>query len=117
MLINESEDELDPSVNNNESDILNDSQPLDLNTEVKLSMCGRNLNMTRPQFRTIMLLSTYYIISSSYYSLLAPFFPAEAQKKGLTETQIGIIFGLFELVLLILSPIFGKYVSKLFFFF
>ena len=47
------------------------------------------------------------------FKSLAPFFPAEAQKKGLTETQIGIIFGLFELVLLILSPIFGKYVCLL----
>jgi hypothetical protein len=44
--------------------------------------------------------------------LLAPFLPAEALKKGITETQIGIIFGIFELVLLVLSPIFGKYVRQ-----
>jgi len=70
MLVNESEEELDPNASNSESDILNDSQPSDLNAHLRLNMCGRNFNMTKPQFRTILLLSTYYIISSSYYSLL-----------------------------------------------
>jgi hypothetical protein len=41
-----------------------------------------------------------------------PFFPAEAMKKQMSSTQIGIIFGIFQLVLLIFSPFFGKYVKK-----
>ena len=105
-------------INNNlDTDNLNtqngsssDTHDSDLNRETTMVICGKNLNMTKSQFITIVLLSTYYIISSSYYSLLAPFLPAEALKKGITETQIGIIFGIFELVLLVLSPIFGKYV-------
>lgn len=70
MLVNESEEVLDPNAINSETDILNDSQPSDLSPHIMLNMCGRNFNMTKPQFRTILLLSTYYIISSSYYSLL-----------------------------------------------
>ena len=95
---------------NTQNGLSNDSHDSDLNREKTLVICGKSLNMTKSQFITIVLLSTYYIISSSYYSLLAPFLPAEALKKGLNETQIGIIFGIFELVLLVLSPIFGKYV-------
>ena len=81
--------EIDHTLNSNntdddDSDILNDSQPLDLTSEIKINMCGKNLNMTRPQFRTIILLSTYYIISSSYYSLLGKPF----KKKKLKYTKV-----------------------------
>lgn len=76
-----------------------------------LTLCGKSLNVTWPQLVTIVLLTTYYLLTSSYYSLLAPFLPGEAVNKGLTKTQIGIIFSVFELVLLVLTPFFGKYVS------
>ncbi|XP_014668059.1 PREDICTED: MFS-type transporter SLC18B1-like [Priapulus caudatus] len=45
------------------------------------------------------------------FSLIAPFFPGEAEKKGATESQIGFIFSVFELVMFICSPIYGRYVS------
>lgn len=58
------------------------------------------------------MLSAYFLLGSAYYSLFAPFFPAESIKKGLSQTQVGIIFGVYQFVLLVLSPVFGKYVNK-----
>jgi MFS family permease len=46
-------------------------------------------------------------------SLQAPFFPAEAEKKGATASEYGLIFGVFELVGFILSPIYGHYMKTI----
>ena len=81
------------------------------NSEATLKICGKNLNITKSQLRTIILLSFYFFLTSCYYSLFAPFFPGEAARKGINQTRVGIIFGIYQLVLLILCPIFGKYVS------
>ena len=35
---------------------------------------------------------------------------SQAVKKGLSTTMVGIIIGIFELVIVLLSPIYGKYV-------
>lgn len=85
----------------------------DLDQEEKLVLCGKNLNVTSSQLIAIVLLSIYYLLSSSYYSLFAPFLPGEALKKNISQTQVGIIFGVFELVLIILIPVFGKYVRTI----
>ncbi|XP_052252223.1 MFS-type transporter SLC18B1-like [Dreissena polymorpha] len=47
------------------------------------------------------------------FSILAPFFPIEAGRKGASQTIVGMIFGVFELVIVISSPIFGNYISKI----
>jgi len=39
------------------------------------------------------------------------FYPLQADKKGASQTVVGMIFGTFELVIFISSPIFGNYVS------
>ena len=79
-------------------------------SEMNLILFGKNLNMTKSQLISIILLSLAFFLNWAYFSLFAPFFPVEAIKKQMNSTQIGIIFGVFQLVLLILSPIFGKYV-------
>ncbi|XP_055341753.1 MFS-type transporter SLC18B1-like [Paramacrobiotus metropolitanus] len=48
---------------------------------------------------------------SAVYSCLAPFFPLEATKRGATDTQIALIIGIFQLVVFLVSPVFGKYVT------
>ena len=73
---------------------------------------GRNLNVTKSQLIVLMLLIPYIFLTSSYYSLFAPFLPGEALKKGINQTQIGLIFGVFQLAVLFLSPFFGKYLDK-----
>ena len=62
-----------------------------------LSLCGRNLTISKSQFYIIILLCPYFFLTSSYYSLFAPFFPGEALKKNITQTQVGLIFGIFQL--------------------
>ncbi|KAK3583194.1 hypothetical protein CHS0354_025711 [Potamilus streckersoni] len=47
------------------------------------------------------------------FSLLSPFFPTEAQKKGATQTEIGFIFGVYELVIFVSSPVFGNFIAKI----
>lgn len=45
------------------------------------------------------------------YLLLSPDFQAE--KKGATATEYGLVFGVFELVVFIISPIYGQYINRI----
>ncbi|XP_054578062.1 MFS-type transporter SLC18B1 isoform X2 [Eptesicus fuscus] len=45
------------------------------------------------------------------YSILGPFFPKEAEKKGASNTVIGMIFGCYALFELLASLFFGKYAT------
>lgn len=58
---------------------------------------------------TVGTLAIANLCSMVAFSCIAPFYPAEAKEKGLTESEIGIIFGIFELVVCIVSLILGKY--------
>lgn len=98
---------VDNNSNNAQSAV--DSESLKL-IEGNVFFCGRDLNITKSQLYIISLLCPYFFLTSSYYSLFAPFFPNEALKKGISQTQVGLIFGIFQLAFLLLAPIFGKYV-------
>ena len=78
-----------------------------------IRVCGKKFNITKSQLIAIILLSLFFFLTSSFYSIFAPFYPLEASKKGMNQTQIGIIFGIFQFTLLVLSPVFGKYVIKI----
>lgn len=41
-------------------------------------------------------------------AILAPFFPSEASRKGMTQTISGLTFSIYALVIMLSSPIFGK---------
>lgn len=73
-----------------------------------LVIFGRDLGITKDQLISVVILSLNFFLMMAYFSLFAPFFPAEATKKGMGSSQIGIIFGIYQLVILICSPIFGK---------
>ncbi|XP_076013766.1 MFS-type transporter SLC18B1-like [Genypterus blacodes] len=47
------------------------------------------------------------------YSILGPFFPVEAVKKGASQTVVGIIFGCFAVFYLITSLIAGRYIVQI----
>lgn len=36
----------------------------------------------------------------------------EAEKKGATATEYGLVFGIFELVVFLISPIYGQYINR-----
>ncbi|GFR33623.1 MFS-type transporter SLC18B1 [Trichonephila clavata] len=46
------------------------------------------------------------------FSLQAPFFPREAELKGATPTQYGFVFSVFELVVIVMSPVYGKLIPR-----
>ncbi|XP_062981780.1 MFS-type transporter SLC18B1 [Elgaria multicarinata webbii] len=47
------------------------------------------------------------------YSILGPFFPKEAEKKGASSTVVGLIFGCFALFNFMSSLIMGKYLVQI----
>lgn len=57
----------------------------------------------------LLCLAIFSVLSG--YSLISPFFPHLAKQKGLTETQIGIIFSLFSAVVFVMAPVYGILVS------
>ncbi|XP_076456374.1 MFS-type transporter SLC18B1-like [Babylonia areolata] len=51
--------------------------------------------------------------ASTCFSLLAPFFPNEASKKGATQTVTGLIFSTFELWIFVSSPVYGYFLTRI----
>ncbi|XP_048236762.1 MFS-type transporter SLC18B1-like [Haliotis rufescens] len=51
--------------------------------------------------------------ASCCISLLGPFFPVEAAKKGASKTVVGFIFSCPELVVFLTSPLFGALLSEI----
>lgn len=45
-------------------------------------------------------------------SILPPFYPLEAEKKGARPSQYGFVFGLLNLTAFLFSPLFGRYGGK-----
>ena len=43
----------------------------------------------------------------------APFYPKEAERKGATASEYGLVFGVFELVVFLVSPLCGKYLPRI----
>lgn len=70
------------------------------------------VGFTRPQL--LVLLSVMYgnFWVAACVSLQAPFFPNEAEKKGASSTIYGLVFGVYELLIITMSPVFGKLVTK-----
>lgn len=85
--------------------------PVDSNVDVVKRK--KSSAYTNHQWMTIFILGLINFSEGVIISLQAPFYPAEAEKKGATATEYGLIFGIFELVVFLVSPIFGKYMTKI----
>ncbi|XP_034015316.1 MFS-type transporter SLC18B1 [Thalassophryne amazonica] len=66
--------------------------------------------MSRQQILTLISVASVNFSSMICYSILGPFFPNEAVKKGANQTVVGLIFGCFAVCNLIGSLILGKYI-------
>ncbi|CAL1264903.1 unnamed protein product [Larinioides sclopetarius] len=66
----------------------------------------------RTRFYVIVSLAYANFWMASAFSLQAPFFPREAELKGATPTQYGFVFSVFELVIIIMSPVYGKLIPR-----
>ncbi|XP_068628607.1 MFS-type transporter SLC18B1-like isoform X2 [Battus philenor] len=46
-------------------------------------------------------------------SIMAPFFPREANAKGLSDTMCGMVFSFYAVVMFVTSPLFGKFLPAM----
>uniref|UniRef100_A0A4W5LM55 Solute carrier family 18 member B1 n=1 Tax=Hucho hucho TaxID=62062 RepID=A0A4W5LM55_9TELE len=69
--------------------------------------------MTRNQILTLLSIASVNFSSMICYSILGPFFPKEAVKKGASQTVIGLIFGCYALCNLMGSLVLGKYIVQI----
>ena len=67
--------------------------------------------LTGRQWRTLVVLCTSNCCVYAANALLPPFYPALAEFKGATVLQYGFVFGMFRLVMGIISPIYGSYIG------
>lgn len=70
-----------------------------------------NQKWTREQWIILITHNSLLMLAKMEYSLLASFFPQEAARKGTNPLTIGFIFGIYELVVFLVSPVFGVLVS------
>lgn len=68
---------------------------------------------TRQQWLTLIVFGIADFCSAVCVSLQAPFYPMMAESKGASATQYGFVFGIFELTVFIVSPIYGNYINKI----
>lgn len=69
--------------------------------------------MSKQQILTLIAMATINFSSMICYSILGPFFPNEAKKKGVSQAMIGLIFGIYALCTLVGSLILGKYIVQI----
>ncbi|KAF4024585.1 hypothetical protein G4228_016615 [Cervus hanglu yarkandensis] len=65
--------------------------------------------LSREQIFVLISAASINLGSMMCYSILGPFFPKEAEKKGTSNTVIGMIFGCYALFDFLASLVFGKY--------
>uniref|UniRef100_A0A1B6CFK8 Major facilitator superfamily (MFS) profile domain-containing protein n=1 Tax=Clastoptera arizonana TaxID=38151 RepID=A0A1B6CFK8_9HEMI len=76
-----------------------------------LSM-GSTPKFTQEQWLTLLAIGGVHFSGAICVSLQAPFYPQEAEIKGATASEYGLVFGSFEMVGFLTSPILGTYVEK-----
>ncbi|XP_061599321.1 MFS-type transporter SLC18B1 [Cololabis saira] len=69
--------------------------------------------MTRTQTLTLISMASVNFSSMICYSILGPFFPNEAVKKGASQTVVGLIFGSYAVFNLIAALVLGKYIVQI----
>ncbi|RCN47129.1 transporter, major facilitator family protein [Ancylostoma caninum] len=69
-------------------------------------------SFTAREWGILVMLSSANLWSIVAFSCIAPFYPMEAKKKGLSDFEIGLTFGIFELMIFLASPIAGKLMPR-----
>lgn len=83
----------------------------------KLALPPHSKNDDKVKFSTRQLLILFSYMYGNFFlaacvSLQAPFFPREAEKKGANPTEYGFVFGVYEIAIMLVSPIVGKLVAS-----
>ncbi|XP_013876775.1 MFS-type transporter SLC18B1 isoform X3 [Austrofundulus limnaeus] len=93
---------------------LNVSPPLTENRGSSESAAdGPRRGMSKTQILTLISMASVNFSSMICYSILGPFFPNEAVKKGASQTVVGQIFGCYAVCNLIGALVLGKYIVQI----
>ncbi|XP_029169768.1 MFS-type transporter SLC18B1-like [Nylanderia fulva] len=68
---------------------------------------------TKRQWLILIVISIADFANAVCVSLQAPFYPQEAEKKGASPSEYGLVFGIFELIVFIVSPIYGQNLNRI----
>ena len=68
---------------------------------------------TRRQIQIFANISIVNICNAFCFALQAPFYPAVAESKGAVASEYGFVFGIFQLVIFIVSPFYGHYITTI----
>ncbi|XP_076238345.1 MFS-type transporter SLC18B1 [Calliopsis andreniformis] len=71
------------------------------------------VHFTKRQWMTLIVISIADFANAICVSLQAPFYPHEAEKKGASPSEYGLVFGVFELVVFIISPLYGQHLHRI----
>ncbi|CAH0558248.1 unnamed protein product, partial [Brassicogethes aeneus] len=71
------------------------------------------VNFTRRQWLTLVVIGIADFCNAICVSLQAPFYPMEAERKNCTATEYGLVFGIFEFVVFLVSPLYGQHLNKI----
>lgn len=72
---------------------------------------SQTVKWTRKDFVLLVSVLAAHFVMYTEASLLVPFFPNEAMDKGISTSHIGLIFSSYHLVMVVMSLIYGSYVS------
>ncbi|XP_014245481.1 MFS-type transporter SLC18B1-like [Cimex lectularius] len=70
-------------------------------------------SFNRRQILTLITFGIADFCNAICVSLQAPFYPREAEKKGATATEYGLVFGIFELTVFLISPLYGQHLNRI----
>ncbi|XP_041377553.1 MFS-type transporter SLC18B1-like isoform X2 [Gigantopelta aegis] len=70
-------------------------------------------DFSRWKILLLLILCLANFLAGSCFSLMGPFFPREAAMKGTSPLVIGLIFGCYQFVTFVTSPIFGSLISTI----
>ncbi|XP_067014420.1 MFS-type transporter SLC18B1 [Anabrus simplex] len=70
-------------------------------------------DFTKRQWLTLVVFGVADFCNAICVSLQAPFYPKEAERKGATATEYGLVFGIFELVVFLVSPFYGQNLNRI----
>ncbi|GAB6019235.1 hypothetical protein CHUAL_000842 [Chamberlinius hualienensis] len=93
-----------------ENETVNNNYLLETDTVVKdsqlINVRGR---INRQQIVVIVILSCASFAASLCFSLIVPFFPEEAESRGVSQWMTGFILSVYQLAAIVSGPFFGKY--------
>ena len=75
--------------------------------------CLMEISWTKEQWLVMLTMMVTHFFNGMCVSLQAPFYPKEAESKGASATEYGLVFGIFELTVFIVSPIVGKFLPQM----